>query len=46
MVGPPAVIVGGAGIGLTVTIWLAFGLVHPSVVTFTEYVPLADTVID
>lgn len=35
VVGPPAVIVGAAGIGFTVIVCVAFGLVHPNVVTFT-----------
>ena len=35
VVGPPALTVGAAGIGLTVTVCVAFGLVHPNEVTFT-----------
>ena len=35
VVGPPAVITGAEGIGFTVIVWLAFGLVQPSEVTFT-----------
>ena len=36
--------VGAAGIGLTVTAVVAFVLVHPATVTFTEYVPVAAVV--
>jgi hypothetical protein len=36
--------VGAAGIGFTVTTVVAFVLVQPATVTFTEYVPLAATV--
>ncbi|MBI3509154.1 MAG: hypothetical protein HY064_00710, partial [Bacteroidetes bacterium] len=36
--------VGGDGTGFTVTTVVAFVLVHPATVTFTEYVPVAATV--
>jgi hypothetical protein len=44
VVGPPALIVGLAGIALTTTFVEPAGEVHPLTVTVSEYAPLSATV--
>jgi hypothetical protein len=46
VVGPPAVIVGVAGVGFTVTVVVADVAEHVPLLTDTLYVPPAETVID